>query len=319
MDASLTLFLALVIDALFGDPEDLYRRIPHPVVLIGRLIGLLDRLLNRNSPTVRRVLGVGVALGVPGLAASVGWLLSDALGRVEGGWVLEAFLASTLLAQNSLHSHVRAVAKALGEGLDAGRVAVARIVGRDPNQLDEPAICRAAIESTAENFSDGVVAPVLAFLVGGLPGLLAYKALNTGDSMIGHLTERHRDFGWATARLDDLVNWIPARLSALLFAVAAVVQAAANPTAALAAARRDAPHHRSVNAGWPEAALAGALNFRLAGPRRYEDVLVQDAWMGDGRADLTPEDIEQALSLYRAACLGLWAIVGVVWVWMNVL
>ena len=166
-------------------------------------------------------------------------------------------------------------------------------------------MCRAAIESAAENFSDGVVAPAFWYLVGGLPGLLAYKALNTADSMIGHRTDRHRQFGWAAARLDDFANWLPARLSAVLVTAAAWTIPDGEPAAAWQAVRRDADRHRSVNAGWPEAAFAGALGLRLAGPRRYDGAMVDDAWMGDGRAEATSEDIRRALSLFRRACAGL--------------
>ncbi len=233
--------------------------------------------------------------GLPAAAA-------EAAAGVLPGWIatlLLALAASTLLASRSLAAHVRAVGDALACGLPEGRAAVAHIVGRDPASLDAAGVARAAIESLAENFSDGVVAPALWCALLGLPGIVLYKAINTADSMIGHRTTRHAAFGWAAARLDDLVNLPASRLSALLLAAAAV----GNAQAAYAAVRRDAGRHRSPNAGWPEAAMAGALGLRLAGPRVYGGVPVMDAWMGDGRAEAAPADITRALALYRIACL----------------
>ena len=219
------------------------------------------------------------------------------------GLVVTALLASSLLAQRSLGRHVRDVADALEHGgLAQGRQAVSMIVGRDPDRLDEPAVCRAAIESLAENFSDGVTAPAVWLAVGGLGGGLAYKAINTADSMIGHRTPRHEAFGWAAARLDDLVNLPASRLTALLVIAAALVTPGADARGAWRAVRRDARHHRSPNAGWPEAAMAGALGLALAGPRVYGGVVVADAEMGaGGRRDATPADIRRALRLYRTA------------------
>jgi adenosylcobinamide-phosphate synthase len=215
-----------------------------------------------------------------------------------------------MLAQRSLHRHVKAVATGLRSGgLAAGREAVAHIVGRNPQSLDEAGICRAAIESLAENFSDGVVAPALWIGVGGLPGGALYKAVNTADSMIGHRTPRHEAFGWAAARLDDLLNLPASRLSAVLMVGAAALMRGTSPRAAWAAVQRDAGRHRSPNAGWPEAAMAGALGLRLAGPRIYGVVPVPDAWMGNGRPEATPDDIFRALALYRRACLLLWLMV----------
>jgi len=306
------LLLALALDAVIGDPDWFYRRVPHPVAVIGHAIGGLDRLLNRESfsQALRRMLGYLSTMVVLGCAGVVGWGLHAALSELPYGPALEALAASVFLAQNSLYRHVAAVRDSFtGDGLAAPRAAVSRIVGRDPEQLDEPGICRAAIESLAENFSDGVVAPAFWFLIAGLPGLLVYKALNTADSMIGHRTERHGAFGWAAARLDDLANLIPARLSALLLALSAAVIGNASPGDTLKAAFRDAGGHRSVNAGWPEAATAGALGIRLAGPRIYDGEVVEDAWMGDGRAEATPDDIANALALYVMACV--FAAVGV--------
>jgi adenosylcobinamide-phosphate synthase len=211
-------------------------------------------------------------------------------------------LASSLLAQRSLDTHVLDVARALEqEGAAGGRAAVAHIVGRETKALDEAAICRAAIESLAENFSDGVVAPLFWMVVAGLPGALAYKAVNTADSMIGHKNERHLAFGWASARFDDLVNLPASRLSALWLVMAAI-PLGLSPGGALATIRRDAGHHRSPNAGWPEAAMAGALGIRLSGPRIYDGVPVEERWVGEGRAELMSQHIRAALRLYRVAC-----------------
>ncbi len=309
MDRAVILLLGQAFDALVGEPEALWRRVPHPVALAGRLIGWLDRSWNLESdpPSKRRDRGVAALAVVLIAASAIGSALGGAFGHLGLlGGLLEAGVVGVMLAQRSLHDHVTAVADAfLRDGLSGARHAVSAIVGRDPATLDEAAVCRAAIESTAENFSDGVVAPAFWYLIGGLPGLLAYKALNTADSMIGHRSDRHRHFGWAAARLDDLANWVPARLSALLVVAAAWTMPDGEPAAAWRSVRRDADRHRSVNAGWPEAAFAGALGLRLAGPRVYGGTAVEDAWMGDGRTTATPEDIRRALALFRRACLGL--------------
>jgi adenosylcobinamide-phosphate synthase len=223
-----------------------------------------------------------------------------ALRSMPFGWVIEAILASSLLAQKSLGRAVRAVAAALARSLPEGRVAVSHIVGRDPERLDTAGVARAAIESLAESTSDGVVAPLFFLLLGGLPGIALYKAVNTADSMIGHKTERHLNFGWAAARFDDLLNLIPARLTALLVAGAAFFVKGAQPEAAWATALSDAKQHESPNAGWPEAAFAGALGYQLGGPRSYAGELVDLPSFGHGRADLDAADIERALRLYSA-------------------
>jgi adenosylcobinamide-phosphate synthase len=306
MNPEATILLALALDAAFGEPAWLYARVPHPVVFFGRLVGLLDRTLNRESATrfARRLSGIAAVILLVTLTAGPAWLLSWGLSATPWGWVVEAILASTLIAQQSLYTHVAAVAAALEtEGLTGGRRAVSMIVGRNPESLDEHGVCRAAIESCAENFSDGVVAPVFWLALLGLPGLIAYKAINTADSMIGHLNPRYLSFGWAAARLDDLVNLIPARLSGLL--VAAVASVAGGTTAtALRVMWRDAAKHRSPNAGWPESATAGALGLALVGPRRYGERIVDDVYLNaEARKEATSSDIGRALNLLIAACL----------------
>ncbi len=295
---------ALLIEAALGYPDRLLRSIGHPVIWLGRLIAALDRRLNRPAwrPARRRAAGLAALLVLLASSLAPAWLVEAALHRLPLGWLAVALLASSLLAQRSLYEHVARVATALEqEGLAAGRIAVSHIVGRDPDALDEAGICRAAIESLAENFSDGIVAPAVWLALGGLPGGAAYKAVNTADSMIGHRTPRHEAFGWAAARFDDLVNLPASRLSGLLLVLAAGLMPGASPAAALRALRRDAHRHRSPNAGWPEAAMAGALGLALAGPRRYGGVLVEDALMGDGRHEATAADIRRALRLFRLA------------------
>ena len=296
---------ALTCEALFGYPQALYRAIGHPVTWIGALIRRLDRMLNREGDSflVRKLGGClalvlllaitgGVALALQGLLA--GWI----------GFALLALLAASLPAQRSLDEHVAEVAQALEtQGLEAGRRAVSMIVGRNTAVLDEAGVARAAIESLAENFSDGVVAPLFWTALGGLPGGVLYKAANTADSMIGHRTKRHEAFGWAAARFDDLINLPASRLTALFLLVAASLTPGLSAREALRALWRDAGLHRSPNAGWPEAAMAGALGLKLAGPRVYGTELTQDAFMGAGRAEATAADIRRALHLYRRALM----------------
>jgi len=302
-------FAAVVIEAIAGYPDAVFRRIGHPVTWIGALISRLDRVWNRETASdgARRIAGVAAVLVLLAICAGAGLLIQLTLFHLAGPWLgvlLTALVASTLIAQRSLDAHVRAVADALEDGgIAAGQVAVSRIVGRDTAALDEAGVGRAAIESLAENVSDGIVAPVFWMAVAGLPGALAYKAINTADSMIGHKTPRHLAFGWAAARLDDLVNLPASRLSALWIVLAAVVLPGADPRAAMRAVRRDAHKHKSPNAGWPEAAMAGALGIRIAGPRLYAGVPTATAWMGEGRAELRAYDIRKALILYRVACL----------------
>jgi adenosylcobinamide-phosphate synthase len=295
--------LALVIEAAVGYPPPLLRAIGHPVTWIGAMIGTLERRFNQaGSARVRRSAGLAVLAIVVAIAAALAFAIERMLLLLPFGSFAVALLASTLLAQRSLHDHVARVACALDdEGLGAGRKAVAHIVGRDPDALDEAGVARAAIESLAENFSDAVVAPVLWTALGGLAAGVAYKAINTADSMLGHRTERLAAFGWASARLDDLVNLPASRLSALLLIAAAGLTPGASAAASLRAVRRDARKHRSPNAGYPEAAVAGALGLALAGPRIYRGILIDDAVMGDGRRDASSADIRRALALYRRA------------------
>ncbi len=307
-------FLSLAAEALIGYPDALFRAIGHPVTWLGRLIAFLDRTLNRatDSDSKRRIAGVIALIIIVAIPFFLGLVLQRLLGTVPGGFAIAALLATSLLAQKSLRDHVGAVADALDAGgLEAGRKAVSMIVGRDPERLDEPAVCRAAIESLAENFSDGVVAPAFWLGVGGLAGGAAYKAVNTADSMIGHKTPRHRAFGRASARFDDLVNLPASRLTSALIVLAAFFVRGADPAAAWRAVWQDANRHRSPNAGWPEAAMAGALGLALAGPRVYGGVIVDDAFMGSGgRRDATSTDIRRALALYRGADLLLMALFG---------
>jgi adenosylcobinamide-phosphate synthase len=303
MTAALT-FLALLIELLVGYPDRLVRAIGHPVIWAGRLIGALDTAWNRASDDreTRRRFGMLCVLVLILAAAAVSWAFQRGLLALPFGVIAVAILGSTLLAQRSLAAHVGRVADALErDGLAAGRAAVAHIVGRDTAALDAAGVARAAIESLAENFSDGVVAPALWMAIAGLPGAAVYKAINTADSMIGHRTERHEAFGWAAARLDDLVNLPASRCAALLLVAAAAVADRTAAAAAWRAVRRDASRHRSPNAGFPEAAMAGALGLALAGPRVYGGVSVEDALMGDGRRAATASDIRSALALYRTA------------------
>ena len=300
------LLLALVLDAVFGEMPWLFRFVTHPVVMIGNAIGFFDRRLNRIERSNRsRLIRGGITTAVlAALAAAIGVGIHWAAVTVPFGWFFELLVMTTLIAQRSLYDHVARVRAALDDdGLAAGREAVSHIVGRDPNVLDHHGVCRAAIESLAENFSDGVVAPVFWALLFGLPGLLVYKTINTLDSMIGHKSPRYLYFGRVAARLDDAANWIPARISGVILFLAAFVAPGARPWPALLTMFRDAGKHKSPNAGWPEAATAGALDLALAGPRRYPEMVVNDPWVGDGRARATTADIGAALRLYVIGCL----------------
>ena len=320
-DLLLLLLFGLAIDALFGDLPAVFAYVPHPVVLAGRAIGFFDRKLNRasRSDRSRRERGIVTVIALVGMAAAIGvgidWLCR---GTVLGALV-EALVFGILLAQRGLYEHVAVVALALEHGgLAAGREAVRHIVGRDPLRLDEHGVARAAIESLAENFSDGVVAPVFWYLLFGLPGLLAYKMANTLDSMIGHRTLRYRAFGWASARFDDLLNLLPARLSGTLLSIAAMFARDSNAGRAFATMLRDAKKHHSPNAGWPEAAMAGALGLALAGPRDYAEERVEDPWIGSGTPLARPADIARALRLYAVACLLLAGVILSAWLAMHI-
>ncbi|WP_137862732.1 MULTISPECIES: adenosylcobinamide-phosphate synthase CbiB [unclassified Sphingomonas] len=299
--------VALALDAALGWPDGLYRRIGHPVGLFARIIGACEGRWNRpeRSFGARRALGVLTLLLLLALVGSTGWIAQQLLLQHLGGWgwLAIALLAWPALAQRSLYDHVRPVARALAEGdLPAAREAVGRIVGRDTAALDEAGVARAAIESLAESFCDGVVAPAFWLLLLGLPGAWTYKAINTADSMIGHREARWRAFGWASARADDLLNLVPARLSALLLCLAG--------RGGWRTLWRDAGNHASPNAGWPEAAMAGTLGLRLAGPIAYDGTMHDKPWIGDGRSDAGSEDIRRALHIYAGACLLLWLIAG---------
>lgn len=316
VDPLLILLLALVMEACVGEASFLFRMACHPVRAVGCFVGCLDHGLNRESQSsaIRTVLGGLVAALVVGVAVLVGWAVIWFTAQFVLGWMVELILTVTLLAQRSLYDHVAAVAKALRtDGVEGGRRAVAHIVGRDVEKLDTHGVSRAAIESCAENFGDAVVAPVFWYVLFGFPGLLVYKSVNTLDSMIGYKTPRHQAFGMVSARLDDALNLIPARLAGLFLVAAAMLLPSGNGADAWRAMRRDAGKHRSLNAGWPEAAMAGALGLALAGPRRYGDSVVDDPWIGDGRTRATERDVDRALSVYVTACLLNMLVVAILW------
>jgi len=304
--------VAMVVDALVGWPNPLFARIGHPVTWLGRLIAALDANWNRETdmPLLRRVAGAIAALLVIVLASGLAWIAQRLL---PAGWtytVLLGILAWPFIAFRSLYDHVAAVRDPLRAGdIDAARKAVSMIVGRDPGELDEAGIARAAIESLAENASDGVVAPVFWGALFGLPGVVGYKAVNTLDSMIGHHSPRHQAFGWAAARLDDVANSVPARLTGLLFAVLAGSE---RRSQAMSCMWQDARHHRSFNAGWPEAALAGALGVRLCGPRSYRGELADEPWLNAAAGDPVAADITRGLETYVGAMFALTLILVVV-------
>jgi adenosylcobinamide-phosphate synthase len=300
---------ALILDAAIGWPAGLYRRIGHPVGGFARIVAVCETRWNRpdRSEAQRRIAGIATVLLLVAVAGGGGWLIQRLLLAALGGWgwLAVALLAFPGLAQRSLFDHVRPVGRALAAGdLDAARRAVGMIVGRDTQALDESGVARAAIESLAESFCDGVVAPAFWLLLLGLPGIWAYKAINTADSLIGHKEARWRAFGWAAARTDDGLNLIPARLAGLLLCCAG--------PGGWATMLRDSAKHASPNAGWPEAAMAGALGVRLAGPIAYDGVMQDKTWIGDGRITADAADIRRALAIYTRACLLLWLIAGAV-------
>lgn len=293
--------LALAIERQLGYPQRLLESIGHPVMWFGKLISFCEQRLNTASRSSRqRKLAGIVALGLLLLSVLIVTIgIRTILSWIPLGWALEMLLATAFLAQKELGRAVEAVSDALRTSLAAGRDAVSHVVGRDPQALDEAGVARAAVETLAESTSDGVIAPWLFLVVFGLPGIAVYKAVNTADSMIGHRDKRYRDYGWAAARLDDLLNWIPARLSAVLITAACFFTPGASPGRAWATARRDASKHDSPNAGWPEASFAGALNFQLGGPRAYDGEVVDLPAFGSGKVHLGPSDILLALLLYR--------------------
>jgi adenosylcobinamide-phosphate synthase len=306
----LILAAALLLDRIEGDPDWLWRRLPHPVVIFGKAIGYADKRFNREgaSPASRRLAGrlvIGMLLAASVIVGATLSLMFAQAGFV--GVMLELMLVAVLLAQKSLSDHVQAVAIGYRTGgLEGARLAVSMIVGRDPATLDEQGVARAAIESLAENFSDGVVAPAFWYALLGLPGILAYKMLNTADSMIGHRSVRHIDFGRASAIADDWANWPAARLSAGLIAAGAFVQEGLKAARrALKVALVDHGLHRSPNAGWPESAMAGALDVALAGPRTYGGERVAEPMLNAAGRICTMADIDRAIRIYGAACSAL--------------
>lgn len=316
-DPLLILLIALLLDWYFGEPEAFWSRLPHPIVLFGKAVSYVDKRLNRDqdSPESQYKKGaIGISLLI--FASLIGAYLLQGLISFLGfpGFLLELFIVFVLLAQKSLADHVEAVADALKkEGLKGGRKAVGMIVGRDPSSLDKSGVSRAAIESLAENFSDGVVAPAFWYAVFGLPGIIIYKMINTADSMIAYRNEKYLWFGRVAAQMDDLANWLPARISAVLIALASGmlrgVEAFRN---AMIVALRDSGLHRSPNAGWPEAAMAGGADIALGGPRIYPEEIVQQAYLNSsGKRDLDMKDINQAIQIFALACFSLWFFTGV--------
>jgi adenosylcobinamide-phosphate synthase len=309
---------AVLVEAAIGYPAFIYRAIGHPVTWMGALLAGLERRFNRDGDSLarRRMAGIATLAILLSFTAGAAWACDWATSFGLFGAALRILAATSLIAQRSLYDHVSAVADALEkDGLAAGRKAVSMIVGRNPESLDEAGVARAAIESLAENFADGIVAPTFWMAVVGLPGAALYKAANTADSMIGHRTPRYAAFGWAAARFDDVVNLPASRLAALFILVAAPI-AGGSFVDSWSATWRDAAHHRSPNAGWPEAAMAGALGLKLAGPRVYGEDLIDDAYMGDGRREATAADIRKALRIYKAACAAqflLLAALSLIW------
>lgn len=295
--------VAIIAERLFGYPAFLQNRFRHPVQWLGAVIAWLEAQLNQSHRTARerRLAGMLALLALLAVTGLVSGVIVAVLHTLPFGWVVEALLASALLAQTQLGCMVRAVATGLSLSLAAGREAVSHIVGRDVSRLNTAEVSRAAIETLAENASDGVIAPLFWLVLFGLPGIAIYKAINTADSMIGHMDARYLDYGWASAKCDDVVNWIPARLTALLFVLAALVTPGASPRNGVTTILRDAGKHRSPNAGWPESAMAGALGFGLGGPRAYEGEMVDLPQMGQGNRNLGNSDILRALALYWRA------------------
>jgi adenosylcobinamide-phosphate synthase len=294
---------ALVIEYFIGYPQTLQRVIGHPVEWIGKLIAYLDEGLNdpdseasdQRNHGIFAVAALCIAVGVPA------FLIERLLLSFHYGWIINTLLATTFIAQKSLRDHVTAVARTLPQSIISARQEVAKIVGRSPSTLDESGVAKAALESLAENTADGITAPIFWFAIAGLPGIVVYKAINTADSMIGHKSEKYLNFGWAAAKLDDLVNLPASRLTGLMFAGAAWFKSKTRAQAALNAMWRDAGKHQSPNAGWPEAAMAGALDLKFGGPRQYDGEMVELPYMGDGRSQMNANDIDKGLELYDRA------------------
>ncbi|WP_424941069.1 adenosylcobinamide-phosphate synthase CbiB [Aliiroseovarius sp. S253] len=298
MSYACALAIALLLDAFFGEPDWAWKRVPHPAVLMGRAIGWLERGLNEGDN--RFFNGAMGVLVLAALAGVVGHIIQD----LPFGGLLEIIVAAILLAQKSLAQHVQAVSDALRQSTEDGRQAVAMIVGRDTQYMRDDAIARGAIESAAENFSDGVVAPAFWFLIAGLPGLMIYKLVNTADSMIGYRNKRYEQFGKFAARADDVLNWVPARVTAVILILAS------RKWSAWSVIRRDAPLHRSPNAGWPEAAMASTLNVALSGPRAYHGEMRGFPWVnGEGAREIGAKEVDQAVDALWSAWLVLVGIV----------
>jgi len=299
------LLLALIVEAYIGEARFVFSKVRHPVKIIGDIINFFDIKLNREDRSeVDRVLRGGlVVFIIVNLAIFIGWLIAWLSLNHPLGWIIEFFGLVTLISARSLYDHVSAVAKGLRKSVELGRREIGHIVGRDPNHLSEHGIARASIESLAENFGDGVIAPSFWYALFGFPGILVYKAVNTLDSMIGYRTKRYRAFGMVAARLDDILNLIPARLAGLFIVIASAFAPTAKPIQSIKIMLRDSRNHQSPNAGWPEGAMAGALGLSLAGPRHYKHQTVNDPWIGDGKTNANAKDISRALYLYSVACL----------------
>ena len=296
---------ALLVERFTGYPKQLFVRLSHPVVWFGKLIDILDDQLNDPALSARegRLRGV-IALAILIAAAFIpAFVIARLVQQLPFGWLAEALIATAFIAQKSMRDHVMAVYEALGTSLPEARKAVSMIVGRDPAQLDESGVSKAALESLAENTSDGIVAPVLWYALLGLPGIVIYKAVNTADSMIGHKSDKYLHFGWAAARFDDLINLPASRLTGLLFAAAQPSQF----RSVTAIMRRDAPKHQSPNAGWPEAAMAAALGLRFGGPRSYGGEMVDLPYMGEGRDQMDRADILRGVKLFSKSMWLLFA------------
>jgi len=301
---------ALVLEYFVGYPQFIQRAMGHPVEWIGKLIAYLDEGLNdpdtedadQRNHGIFAIVALCIAVAIPT------FLVEKLLLSLHYGWIFDILLATVFIAQKSLRDHVADVARTLPQSIISARSEVAKIVGRNPTNLDESGIAKAALESLAENTADGITAPIFWFAVAGLPGIVVYKAINTADSMIGHKSEKYLHFGWAAAKLDDLVNLPASRLTGLLFAAAAWFKSKSRAQAALTSMWRDANKHQSPNAGWPEAAMAGALDLKFGGPREYDGETVELAYMGEGRSQLTAADIDKGLELYDRALLILLAV-----------